>query len=173
MTHPRYCHLPPGDAQGRFALIQAEHPGDVRGRGGPGRGVRQPRMYMLGQPLKFAHMLWNKAWNMWSLPWSGGNSVGGGGLVHATSVFQHQLYSAIAWIGILLGLMVLRRRWAFVVPVLALLSIALLNTFFAITPRDNVRFMPFVFLYGAAGLAASANWVIARRRRGAAPSPAS
>ena len=127
---------------------------------------------MLGEPLKFAHMLWNKAWNMWSFPWSGGNSIGGGGLARTTSLFQHQLYSAIAWIGILLGLILLRRRWAFVVPVLALLAIALLNTFFAITPRDNVRFMPFVFLYGAVGLVTAVRWSAARVRERRAPPPA-
>jgi len=120
----------------------------------------------------FAHMLWNKAWNMWSFPWSGGNSIGGGGLKRTTSLFQHQLYSVIAWLGVLLGLVLLWRRWAFVVPVLALLAIALLNTFFAITPRDNVRFMPFVFLYGAVGLITAMRWAATRiRERGAPPPP--
>ena len=114
-------------------------------------------------------MLWNKAWNMWWLPWSGGNAGTGGGLVHTTSVFQHRLYSAIAWIGMLLGFLALWRRWAYVVPVLALLAIAVLNTFFAITPRDNVRFMPFLFLYGAVGLVSALRWAaavaLARRAR--------
>jgi O-antigen ligase len=117
-------------------------------------------------------MLWNKAWNMWSYPWSGGNSVGGGGLSRTTSLFQHQVYSLIAWLGILFGLVVLRRRWAFVVPVLALLSCALLNTFFAITPRDNVRFMPFVFLYGAVGVVATLTWLVGQVRSRVARSPA-
>jgi hypothetical protein len=97
---------------------------------------------------------------MWSYPWSGGNSIGGGGLARTTSLLQHQAYSLIAWFGILFGLVVLRRRWAFVVPVLALLACALLNTFFAITPRDNVRFMPLLFLYGAVGAIAALNWLI-------------
>ena len=115
-------------------------------------------------------MLWNKAWNMWSFPWSGGNSIGGGGLKRTTSLFQHQVYSLIAWLGVLLGLLLLRRRWAFVVPVLALLAIALLNTFFAITPRDNVRFMPFVFLYGAIGVVVTIRWALERvRARQASP----
>ena len=70
----------------------------------------------------------------------------------------------IAWLGVLFGLVLLRRRWAFVVPVLALLAIALLNTFFAITPRDNVRFMPFVFLYGAVGLVTALRWAATRVR---------
>ena len=89
-----------------------------------------------------------------------------------TSLFQHQLYSAIAWVGMLFGLVLLRRRWAFVVPVLVLLAIAVLNTFFAITPRDNVRFMPFVFLYGAVGLLTAARWIVARVRERRAPAPA-
>jgi positive regulator of sigma E activity len=64
----------------------------------------------------------------------------------------------------LLGLVVLRRRWAYVVPVVGLLVAALLNTFFAITPRDNVRFMPFLFLFGAVGAVAVARRVIERVR---------
>jgi 4-amino-4-deoxy-L-arabinose transferase-like glycosyltransferase len=155
LTRPHLCHLSAGDAQGLFALIQAEHPGQSEPSAAQSAALDNLNKYMLGEPLKFAHMLWNKAWNMWSLPWSGGNAGTGGGLVHTTSVFQHRLYSAIAWIGMLLGFVALWRRWAYVVPVLALLAIALLNTFFAITPRDNVRFMPFVFLYGAVGLVAA------------------
>ncbi len=171
-THPKYCHLSPGDAEGLFALVQSEHPGDSDAAAAQAGAFDNLNKYMLGEPLKFAHMLWNKAWNMWSFPWSGGNSIGGGGLKRTTSLFQHQLYSAIAWIGILLGLILLRRRWAFVVPVLALLAIALLNTFFAITPRDNVRFMPFVFLYGAVGLVTAVRWSAARVRERRAPPPA-
>ena len=147
-----YCHLPPGDAQGLFALVHSEHPGESDQAAAQTAAFENLNRYMLGEPLKFAHMLWKKAWNMWSYPWSGGNSVGGGGLARTTSLFQHQLYSVIAWIGLLFGLVLLRRRWAFVVPVLAMLAIALLNTFFAITPRDNVRFMPYLFLFGAIGL---------------------
>jgi hypothetical protein len=39
-----------------------------------------------------------------------------------------------------------------------------LNTFFAITPRDNVRFMPFVFLFGAVGVVATLRWLAGRVR---------
>jgi 4-amino-4-deoxy-L-arabinose transferase-like glycosyltransferase len=159
-----YCHLPAGDPQALFARIQAQHPGESTNGAAESAALENLNKYMLGEPLKFAHMLWNKAWNMWSLPWSGGNSTGGGGLSRTTSVFQHQLYSAIAWLGMLLGLVVLRRRWAYVVPVLGLLAAALLNTFFAITPRDNVRFMPFLFLFGAVGAVAVARRVIERVR---------
>ena len=162
-TRPHYCHLPPGDTQGVNALLEAQHPGVSEASAAEAAALHNLRVYMLGHPLKFAHMLWKKAWNMWSLPWSGGNAGKDGGLVHTTSVFQHQLYSAIAWIGILFGLILLRRRWAFVVPVLGLLGIALLNTFFAITPRDNVRFMPFVFLYGAVGVVVTIRWALVHR----------
>jgi hypothetical protein len=157
-TRPHFCHLPPGDTQGVDALLQAEHPGDSEAAAAQAAALHNLRVYMLGRPLSFAHMLWKKAWNMWSLPWSGGNAGSGGGLAHTTSVFQHRLYSAFAWIGVILGLVLLRRRWAFVVPVLGLLSIAVLNTFFAITPRDNVRFMPFLFLYGSVGLVVAVRW---------------
>ena len=172
--YPKFCNLPPGDTQGVDALLQSRHPTLSEADAATAEALHNLRVYMLGRPLKFLHMLWKKAWNMWSLPWSGGNAGAGGGLVHSESVFQHQLYSAIAWIGMLLGLVALRRRWAFVVPVLGLLAIALLNTFFAITPRDNVRFMPFVFLYGAVGLVATLRWAFAfaraqARRRGARP----
>ena len=169
-TIPRYCHLSAGDPEGLFALIQSEHPGKSNQAAAQAAAFDNLNRYMLGQPVKFARMLWHKAWNMWSYPWSGGNNNGGGGLARTTSLFQHQLYSAIAWIGILVGLMMLRRRWAFVVPVLVLLGIALLHTFFAITPRDNLRFMPFVFLYGAVGLVTALRWALARvRGRGPAP----
>jgi hypothetical protein len=167
-----YCHLPPGDAQGLFAMIQAQHPGESSDGAAQSAAFHNLDKYMLGQPLQFAHMLWNKAWNMWSFPWSGGNSIGGGGLARTTSLLQHQIYSLIAWLGILFGLVVLRRRWAFVVPVLALLACALLNTFFAITPRDNVRFMPFVFLYGAVGALAALTWIVEFVRSRAARGPA-
>jgi hypothetical protein len=52
-----------------------------------------------------------------------------------------------------------------------LLGIAVLHTFFAITPRDNLRFMPFVFLYGAVGLVTALRWALARVR-GSGPAPA-
>ncbi len=161
---PDYCHLPPGDAQGLFAMIQLEHPGESDQSAAQSAAFNNLDKYMLGEPLKFAHMLWDKAWNMWWNPWSGGNSEGGGGLSRQTSLFQHRLYSLIAWLGILLGLVLMRRRFAYVVPVAALLASALLNTFFAITPRDNVRFMPFVFLYGAVGLVVAARWAAERVR---------
>jgi hypothetical protein len=168
-----YCDLPAGDTYGVFQLIKAEHPGDSEPAAAQAAAFHNLDAYLLGDPLKFAHMLWKKAWNMWSLPWSGGNAAGSGGLVHTTSVFQHQLYAAIAWIGMALGLVTLRRRWAFVVPVLGLLACALLNTFFAITPRDNVRFMPFVFLFGAVGLVATLRWLFERvRHRAPEPVPA-
>jgi hypothetical protein len=156
-----WCHSPAGDPQGLFAMIQSQHPGESTNGAAETAAFHNLDKYMLGQPLKFLHMLWNKAWNMWSNPWSGGNSVGGGGLAHTTSLLQHQIYSLIAWIGLVAGLIVLRRRWAFVVPVLGLLACAVLNTFFAITPRDNVRFMPFVFLFGAVGLVAAASRLVA------------
>ena len=173
-TRPHYCHLSAGDARGVEALLVAQHPGDSEASAAQAAAFENLDKYMLGEPLKFAHMLWNKAWNMWSLPWSGGNAGANGGLVHSTSVFQHQLYSLIAWIGVLFGLILLRRRWAYVVPVVALLAVALLNTFFAITPRDNVRFMPFVFLYGAIGVVVTIRWALARVQalRAGSPAPA-
>jgi hypothetical protein len=158
-----YCHLPPGDAQGLFAMLQVEHRESDQSAAQTAAFDNLDK-YMLGKPVQFIHMLWNKAWNMWWNPWSGGNSQGGGGLSRQTSLFQHRLYSVIAWLGILLGLVLMRRRWAYVVPVAALLASALLNTFFAITPRDNVRFMPFVFLYGAVGLVVAVRWAAERVR---------
>ncbi|HEX4033857.1 MAG TPA: hypothetical protein VHX66_05385, partial [Solirubrobacteraceae bacterium] len=165
-----FCHIPPGDAQGLFAMIQAQHPGESNQQAAQDAAFGNLDHYMLGKPLRFAHMLIKKAWNMWSYPWSGGNSIGGGGLARTTSLLQHQIYSVIAWLGILLGLVVLRRRWAFVVPVIALVAIAWLDTFFAITPRDNVRFMPFVFTFGAIGLTSAATALARRYARRRAPS---
>jgi hypothetical protein len=161
---PRYCDLPPGDAEGLFALIQSEHPTESDQAAAQTAALENLNKYMLGHPIKFARMLWNKAWNMFSNPWSGGNNVGGGGLARTTSLFQHRLYSAIAWLGVLAGLVLLRRRWAYVAPVCAMLAVAVLNTFFAITPRDNLRFMPLVFMFGAVGLVTGARWGLARAR---------
>lgn len=167
-----YCHLPPGDAQGLFALVQSEHPGDSDQSAAQAAAFDNLNKYMLGEPIKFAHMLWDKAWNMWSYPWSGGNEQGGGGEARTTSLLQHQIYALIAWLGLLFGLVAMRRRWSFVVPVLALLAAAVLNTFFAITPRDNLRFMPFVFLFGAVGMVTTLRWLAERVRELRAAKPA-
>jgi hypothetical protein len=169
---PKYCHLPAGDAQGMLALVQSWHPGDSEAAAAQAEAFHNLDKYMLGQPIKFAHMLWNKSWSMWSLPWSGGNAGKNGSLIHTPSVFQHQLYSIIAWLGLLGGL-IFWRRWDFVVPVVALLAMAWLNSFFSITPRDNLHFMPFVFLYGAIGLVMTLRWALERLRRSRlAPVPA-
>ena len=90
--------------QGLFAMIQAQHPGQSSNGAAQTAALHNLDVYLLGKPLTFLHMLWNKAWNMWSYPWSGGNSVGGGGLSRTTSLFQHQVYSLIAWLGILVML---------------------------------------------------------------------
>jgi hypothetical protein len=163
-TVPRYCHLPPGDAEGLFALVHSQHPTESDQAAAQTAAFANLNKYMLGHPFKFAQMLWNKGWNMFSNPWSGGNNVGGGGLARTTSLFQHRLYSAIAWLGVLAGLVLLRRRWAYVAPVGGMLAVAVLNTFFAITPRDNLRFMPLVFMFGAVGLVATARWGVSRVR---------
>ena len=47
-------------------MIQVQHHGESTNGAAESAALHNLDKYMLGEPLKFAHMLWNKAWNMWS-----------------------------------------------------------------------------------------------------------
>ncbi|HEY7960783.1 MAG TPA: hypothetical protein VID29_02570 [Solirubrobacteraceae bacterium] len=145
---PAECHsYRAGETGPMFRLIASRYPGLSESAAATRATWRNIEKYAFGQPLAFAGMLWEKFWHMWSYPWSGGNS----GLHPDTSRPQHLIYVALAWLGLLAGALV-TRRWALLTAAGALLAVSALNTWFVAQARDNVRFMPLLFAYGAAGL---------------------
>jgi hypothetical protein len=145
---PAECHsYRAGETTPMFRVIQARYPGSSESAAATRAALHDIVHYGFGQPLAFAGMLWEKLWHMWSYPWSGGNS----GLHPDTSRAQHLLYVLLASIGLLGGALA-TRRWALATAAAALLAVTALNTWFVAQARDNVRFMPLLFAYGAAGL---------------------
>ncbi|MGH2832326.1 MAG: hypothetical protein ACRDK2_06085, partial [Solirubrobacteraceae bacterium] len=145
---PRQCgHYPAGDAAPVFAVIQKRYPRLSESAAATKAALHNISYYGLHHTGAFIKMLWEKFWNMWSNPWSGGNS----GLHPDTSRPQHWIYFLLAWLG-LLGGAIFIRRWALITAALVLLSVSALNTVFVAQPRDNVRFTPLLFTYGAVGL---------------------
>jgi hypothetical protein len=130
-----------------FAYLASEHP-----RLSPNAAVTQAdfeniEKYAFGRPLAFAGMLIEKVWRMWSEPWSGGNNSR-----HPdTSRVQHLIFIALALIG-LLGGAAMTRRWSLVTVAAALAVMTVLNVLVNAQGRDNLRFDPLVFTFGAAGL---------------------
>jgi hypothetical protein len=120
--------------------------------------------YALKKPFPFIGMLLNKLWQMWSEPWSGGN-----GTVHPdTSRFQHRLFVAIAFLG-LFGGAIVSRRWSLITVVAGLAVMTALNIIVNAQGRDNVRLVPTLFTFGAAGLVLLVQAAIRRRRQGTRP----
>jgi hypothetical protein len=127
--------------------------------------VENLEKYALGKPFPFIGMLLNKLWRMWSEPWSGGN-----GTVHPdTSRFQHRLFVALAFLGLFGGAWV-SRRWSMLTVTAGLAVMTALNVIVNAQGRDNVRLVPTLFTFGAAGLVMLAQAVL--RRRGASSAPA-
>lgn len=130
-----------------FNLIRSRDPGASENAAVTKADLQNVDNYAVGQPLQFASMLWGKFWGMWTNVWSGGN-----GTHHAdTSETQHRIYVALAWLGLLAGI-VATRRWLLTMSAAALLSVAALATLFNDQPRYNVSLMPVLFVCGAAGL---------------------
>ena len=97
---PQYCHpYRAGYAAPMFALIQERHPGLTEPEAAEAETFHNLKVYALGRPGAFLKMLVSKFWNMWRLPWSGGNS----GLHPDTNHPQHAIYAALAWLGLLWG----------------------------------------------------------------------
>lgn len=152
---PRECDRHrAGNATPVFEVIQQRYPHLSQPASATRAALENIKKYAFGQPAAFAGMMWNKFWGMWSRPWSGGNS----GLHPDTSRIQHLIYWALAWLG-LLGGALLTRRFEFITAACALFVVSALNTIFVAQPRDNVRFMPLLFAYGAAGL-----WIVLTTR---------
>ncbi len=129
-----------------FRLIEARHPGLSQNDSVNRENLENIRKYALGRPGAFASMLWSKFWKMWGNVWSGGN-----GSYHPdTNKPQHLIYLWFAWIGLLAGAL-LTRRFALVVSVAVLLSVAALATLFNDQPRYNVSLMALLLCSGAAG----------------------
>lgn len=158
---PAECHsYRAGETGPMFRVIQSRYPGLSESAAATRATWRNLDRYALGQPFAFAGMLWEKLWHMWSYPWSGGNS----GLHPDTSRPQHALYAFLAWLGLLGGALA-TRRWALWAAAGALLAVSALNTVFVAQARDNVRFMPLLFAYGAAGLWLLGSWGWTRAQR--------
>ena len=162
-----------------FKLIRARDPGASQNAAVIRADLENIGNYALGRPLAFASMLWGKFWSMWTNAWSGGN-----GTHHPdTSRTQHLIYTALAWLGLLAGIVATRRRpnvqgyaggagahWLLVVSAGALLSVAALATLFNDQPRYNVSLTPLLFAAGAAGLWLAGKRVSAAWRERAAAS---
>jgi 4-amino-4-deoxy-L-arabinose transferase-like glycosyltransferase len=159
------CHTPPGDPAPMFKLIRAEHPGDTRNQAVTAAVVQNFRRYVFGRPVAFTGLLIRKFWATWSAPWSGGNSNHGG--ASDTSTTLHEIYAALAWLGLLIGAWIYRRRFAIIAPTAALAVVIFVNDWFGPVPRDTLRMWPLVFLLGAVGLVTAARTaagaVLARR----------
>jgi 4-amino-4-deoxy-L-arabinose transferase-like glycosyltransferase len=150
-----------------FRLIEARHPGLSENAAVNKENLANIRKYALGKPAAFMSMLWNKFWKMWDNVWSGGN-----GSYHPdTSKTQHLIYLALAWIGLLAGV-ILTRRFVLVVSTAVLLSVAALATLFNDQPRYNVSLMALLLCSGTIGAWFAGEKLIARlRARAAAPAP--
>lgn len=145
---PKRCgRYPAGDAAPVFEVIQQRYPRVSEASAATKAALHNISYYGLHHTGAFVKMLWDKFWNMWSNPWSGGNS----GLHPDTSRPQHWVYFLLAWLG-LLGGAIFIRRWELITATLVLLAVSGLNTIFVAQGRDNVRFTPLLFAYGAAGL---------------------
>jgi hypothetical protein len=158
---PKECNSPPGDAAPMFQLITAEHPGDSHNAAVNAAVISNLRKYALGRPLAFAGMLARKLWAMWSVPWSGGNGTADAPGAAATTL--DLIAVALAWLGLLLGACLYRRRWSVVVPSAALVVVIAVNDWFGPEPRDTLRLSPLLFALGAGGLAATTKRLLGRR----------
>lgn len=148
---PEDCNSPPGDAAPMFRLILAEHPGDSRSAAITAAVLANLRKYALGRPLAFAGMLIRKAWDMWTVPWSGGNGTAQAPGTLASSLDRAAI--ALGWLGLLLAAWLYRRRWPVVVSIVVLLIVIFFNDWFGPQPRDSLRLTPLLLVIGAAGVA--------------------
>lgn len=141
-----------------FALLQRRHPGMTQDEAISAELHRNIREYALGQPLKFANMLFNKSGRIWGRPWGGG-AIGR----MESSVLQHHLFLGLSVIGLIAGLFFAGRRRRYVLlGFSALLAVTALNTIFVSESRMSIRMTPLLFAVGIGGLGAAV-----RARRGA------
>ncbi len=147
-----------------FALIRARDPGASENTAVTKADLENVGNYAFGHPFAFASMLWGKLWGMWTNVWSGGNGT------HRadTSETQHIIYVALAWLGLLAGI-VATRMWLLKVSAGVLLSIAALATLFNDQPRYNVSLMPLLLLAGSIGAWSAGQRLLATSRARRAP----
>jgi hypothetical protein len=166
-----------------FALLRARHPHASANGAVMDADLENVRGYMLGRPLAFAGMLWGKFRAMWTTAWSGGNSA----FHPETSKAQHLVYLALAWLGLVAGIALTRRRtvpgpgagdcartttaaWTVTASAAVLLTVAALATMFNDQPRYNVSLMPLLLVSGTVGLwLAGARLIELARARAAGP----
>jgi Dolichyl-phosphate-mannose-protein mannosyltransferase len=153
-----------------FRYVASQHPGLSPSAAVTKADIENVKKYALGEPLAFVGMLANKLWKMWSFPWSGGN----GSKPPDTSRTEHLIFVGLAWIG-LLGGALLTRRWSLVTVTAGLVVTTALNILVNAQGRDNMRFVPLLFAFGAAGLVLMLQRAYAirqgRARAPAAPAP--
>lgn len=168
---PADCdHLVSRGTADMFAIVASRHPKLATNAAITQADLENIRHYAFGRPLAFAGMLAEKAWRMWSYPWSGGNGYGTDPKSD-TSRLQHLIFTAIALFGLIAGAL-LTRRWSLITVTAGLAVITFLNILNNAQGRDNLRLMPLLFTFGASGLwmAGEKMWprVRARRRESAA-----
>src|SRR3954447_2129464 len=120
--------------------------------------------YALGQPLKFARMMWNKAARMWLVSSRAGRAQNIGTL---TRPLHHVL--VIVFIVLMLAAWLWRRP----PPLTAFLAImgyaTLMHAVFVSKPRYALPLLPLLVAGGLAGLALLAAEIARRRQRAPAP----
>jgi len=142
-----------------FQAIEHEHPGLSENDALKEASKQNIRRYAIGQPLRFAGMLAQKAWRLWGWPTRGSGRTREGWmrLIHLPLVI-------LATIGLALALILRRARdpgiWTLT---LILLYVTATNAVLVAEPRHNLPVMPVLTVAGAVG------YVLAYRRWGRRP----
>lgn len=126
-------------------------------------GFENLRLYALGQPLDFAGMMASKVWRLW-----GAYSVGGGNNERTPAVLAyHRVLVFLGFAGLLLGLVVTRRK-ILLLPLGALLYVSALNAILVSESRHNLTLIPTLACGGAAGALFTYRFLRERRAASAA-----
>jgi hypothetical protein len=109
--------------------------------------------YLVGEPVSFAGMLFEKAARMWTTPNRGphGPLTTGGLLVHL-------LLIGLALVGTILGAVLARGRPGLGLVIAVAAASTIVNAIFLSEPRHLLPMVPALFATGAAG------WVFVARR---------
>jgi hypothetical protein len=112
------------------------------------------RHYALGEPVRFAGLLGEKAWRVW-----GGYFRGRDVKANAAELWLHRTLVFVALAGLIAGCALATRRRALLMTLLAaLVACTALEVLFLAEARDNAPLMPVLLAAGAAG------WVLAAPR---------
>jgi len=114
-------------------------------------GMANLRRYAWGRPIDFSAMMARKVWRLW-----GGYSVGTQRNRRAPVMVYHLGLVLVSFAGLLVGLLVTRRRVLWL-PAAALAYITLLNAVLVSESRHNLTLIPVLASVGIGG------WVLAAR----------